>query len=87
MIRIEGRLEVRLISAEALRQYMKFRGMNIRELAERAGVSHSTIGFLTKGTRKTCRPDTARTIAKALDCPVESLFVAKLSHVAREVAA
>lgn len=87
MIRIEGRFEVRLISADALRQYMDFRGMTIRELATRAGCSHSTVGFLAKGTRKTCRPATARAIAKALDCPVESLFVAKVSKVSREVAA
>lgn len=89
MIRIEGRFEVRLISTDALRQYMRFRGFTIRSLAERAGVSHSTIGHLvnTKSGRKTCRAETARTIAKALDCPVESLFIAKVSRVAREVAA
>lgn len=85
MIRIEGRFEVQLISAAALRQYMSFRGMTIRQLALRAGCSHSTIGFLVKGTRKTCRPETARAIAQALDCPVESMFVPKVSKVSREV--
>lgn len=85
MIRTEGRFEVRLISADALRQYMRFRGYTIRELADRAGVSRSTIGHLVSGTRSTCNPDTARLIAKALDCPVDALFVAKVSRVQREV--
>lgn len=71
----EGRLDVRLISASALRQYMQFRGVSVRDLAGKVGVSHGTIGWLTSGKRSTCKPEVARRIAKALDCPVESLFV------------
>lgn len=66
---------MRLISAQALRQYMKFRGFSVRSLAAKVGVSHGTIGWLTSGKRSTTKPDTAVRIAKALDCPVESLFV------------
>lgn len=80
-----GRLEVRLISPDSLRQYMRFRHLTIREVARRAGCSRSLVGFLVKGTRKTCGPDTARRIAEAVDCPVEALFVPRISNVQREV--
>lgn len=85
MIVEERRFEVRLVSPDALRQYMKFRGFTMRSLAERVGCHHSLIGFLCTGEVKTCRPEYARKIAKALDCPTESLFVAKVSKVSREV--
>lgn len=84
MIVQERRFEVKLISPDALRQYMKFRGYTMRSLADRVGCSHSLIGFLCKGDVRTCRPEYAKAIAKALDCPVESLFVAKVSTVSRE---
>jgi transcriptional regulator with XRE-family HTH domain len=71
----EGRLDVRLISAQALRQYMEFRNHSVRSLAAKVGVSHGTIGWLTSGQRTTTKPETAKRIARALDCPVESLFV------------
>lgn len=79
----EGRLDVRLISAQALRQYMGFRGHSVRSLASKVGVSHGTIGWLTSGQRTTTKPDTARKIAKALDCPVDALFVPVVVHGAR----
>lgn len=85
MIIEERRFEVRLVSPDALRQYMKFRGFTMRSLAKRVGCSHSLIGFLCTGDVKTCRPEYAVRIAEALDCPVESLFAAKVSRVAREV--
>jgi len=72
---IGGRLDVRLISAQALRQYMAFRGYSVRTLAEKVGVSHGTIGWLTSGRRDTTKAETARAIAKTLDCPVDALFV------------
>lgn len=85
MIVIERRFEVILIDAGALRNYMKFRGYTIRALAARVGCSHATIGHLHSGKRTTCSADTAKAIAKALDCLVESLFVARTSNVSREV--
>lgn len=78
---------MRLISPQALRQYMAYRRLTIRSLAKRAGCSHSTIGHLVTGARKNVNPKIARGIAEALDCPVESLFVASISYVARESAA
>jgi transcriptional regulator with XRE-family HTH domain len=79
----EGRLDVRLISAQALRQYMEFRGHSVRSLAAKVGVSHGTIGWLTSGQRTTTKPETAKRIAKALDCPVQSLFVPIVVHGSR----
>lgn len=79
------RFDVKLISHVALAGYMKHRGMSVRTLADRTGVSRSTIGHLRSGERTTCNPATARAIAKALDCPIDSLFMASVSHVARSV--
>ena len=78
-----GRLDVKLISAQALRQYMSFRGYSVRSLATKVGVSHGSIGWLTSGQRNTTKPATAKAIAKALDCPVESLFVPVMVHGSR----
>lgn len=74
---------MRLISPEALRQYMKFRDLSVRDLAARVGVAHGTIGWLTSGRRTTTKATTAKKIAKALDCPVESLFVPVMVHGSR----
>lgn len=86
MIRIEGRFEVKLISAPAFAQYMKHRGFTVRSLAEVTGASRSTIGHLRSGKRNTCAPDLARRIERVLDAPTGSLFVPSISRVAREVA-
>lgn len=86
MIRIEGRFGVKLISAAALAQYMRYRGFTVRTLAERVGCSHSVVGHLRSGKRKTCHHETATAIEDALDAPRGSLFIANVSHVAREVA-
>lgn len=85
MIRIEGRFEVRLISSTAFAQYMKHRGFTVRTLADHVGCSHSTIGHLRSGARKTCNPEIAKKIERLLDAPAGSLFVPRVSHVAREV--
>ena len=82
----EGRLDVRLISAASLRQYMSFRGYSVRKLATTLGVSHGTIGWLTSGKRLVTKPETAKAIAKALDCPVEALFVPEVVRGSRTVA-
>ena len=66
---------MRLISAQALRQYMRFRSHSVRSLATAVGVSHGTIGWLTSGRRATTKVATAKRIAQALDCPVDALFV------------
>lgn len=74
------RLWVRLISPDALNSYMQFRGFTNESLAIKCG-SHkhrSTISHLRSGTRKTCGPEIARKIEKALECPPNSLFLAEL---------
>lgn len=74
-----GRLWVRLISKQALRQYMEFRGMTIASLAKAVGCSHSSIAFLRstgKSARDTVGPETARRIEEALNAPPGSLFAA-----------
>jgi len=85
MIIIEGRFDVKLISAQAFADYMEFRGLTVRSLAYRVGCSRSVIGHLRSGERDTCKPTTAKAIEKALNAPPGSLFVGKVSRVSREV--
>ena len=86
MTQLERRFDVQLISHESLAGYMTFRGHTVRTLAKQVGVSHALIGFLRSGHRRSCSPRTARAIAAALNCPVEALFVPRVSAVARETA-
>lgn len=85
MIRIDGRFEVKLISSTALAQFMEHRGFTVRSLADRVGCSHSVVGHLRSGKRRTCSPDTAKRIELELNAPPGSLFLGNVSHVAREV--
>ncbi|NUP75341.1 MAG: helix-turn-helix transcriptional regulator [Sinomonas sp.] len=81
------RFDVKLISTEAFRSYVKHRGMTMREIAFKAGVSPQLIGHLHSGHRTSCRPENARAIEKALDAPRGSLFLDKQSIVSRDVPA
>lgn len=76
-----GRLWVRLISAQALRQYMEFRGETNRTLAIKTGpgVGRQIIGHLRSGKRTTCSPRTAVAIERALNAPPGSLFVPEVT--------
>lgn len=76
----EGRLWVRLISRQAFRQYMQFRGETNRSLAVKAGISSAMVGHLRGGHRSTCSPETATALEKALNAPPGSLFLAELPH-------
>lgn len=80
-----GRFWVKLISSDALIQYMKHRGYKQRTLADKVGCARSVVGHLMSGERNTCKPETARAIEKALDAPIGSLFVPAISRVARDV--
>lgn len=78
---------MRLKDAAMLRQYMEFKGLTIRQLADRAGVSRSTIGHLVSGERSNAKAQTARKIEEALGAPNGLLFEGRASRVSREVAA
>jgi transcriptional regulator with XRE-family HTH domain len=78
---LTGRFEVRLISHEALAQYMSFRGFTVRSLARRIGTSPALVGHLRSGKRNTCSIEVAKAIESTLDAPRGSLFVPRVSHV------
>lgn len=82
-----GRFWVKLISSDALVQYMQHRGFKQRSLAEKVGCARSVVGHLMSGERNTCKPETARAIERALDAPKGSLFVPTVSRVTRDVPA
>lgn len=70
---------MKLLSKEALRQFLRFRGMSYADLADRAGCSKSLIGLLATGRRTHTGVDVARGIAKALDVPIDALFLPDVS--------
>ncbi len=76
---------MRLISTEALRSYVKHRGMTMKQIANRAGCSPQLVGHLHSGKRLSCRPENARAIERALDAPRGSLFLDKASTVTRDI--
>lgn len=81
MERDEGRLWVKLISRQALRQYMEFRGETNRSLALKCGpgVGRSIIGHLRSGQRATCSQKTAQALERSLNAPPGSLFVPEVA--------
>ncbi len=87
MVVHEGRLDVRTVGPHVVRDWMKLRGITVRELAFKVGCSRGTIGDLRSGRRRTVSPDNARKIARALDVPESQLFTARVSTVYREVPA
>lgn len=72
-------LWVQITSKAAFRQLLDFRGMTIREVAEKSGCSTATIGYLhnPRDTRCNVSPALAKRIAKTLDFPVEAMFTLK----------
>lgn len=80
----ERRFDVRLISAQALAQYMSYREVSVRDLAGRVGCSRATIGHLRSGARTYVRPEWAKAIERSLDAPRGSLFAPEVSTVVRE---
>lgn len=87
MIRIEGRFELKLISADALASYMETRGFTVRSLADAVGGPRlrSTIGHLRSGARTSCDKDLAKRIERVLNAPKGSLFMPSISRVSREM--
>lgn len=91
-----ARFDVKLISHQALAQYMAHRDYSVRGLADAVAlelkrkrinvpVSRSTIGHLRSGLRNTCRPEVAKAIEDVLGAPRGSLFVGKVSPVANNI--
>lgn len=66
---------VRLISAQALDQWMRFREETNRSLADKVGRSPSLIAHLRRGARSYCDPKLGPLIEKKLDAPRGSLFL------------
>lgn len=85
MIVKEWRLDMQLKSPQMLKQYMDYKRYNIRSLAKAAGISHSTVGHLHSGKRRTCSPEVARAIEEALQAPPGLLFDPRATNVSREV--
>lgn len=86
MVVHEGRLDVRTLGPTVLRDWMKLRGVSVRELAFKVGCSRGTIGDLRSGARRMVSPENARKIARALDVPESQIFATRVSTVYREVA-
>lgn len=57
-----------------LRQVRRLKDITQDELAEKSGVSRTTICELESGKRTTTTTDTLLKLAKALDCKVSELF-------------
>lgn len=75
------KVAVKLISPIVLKQYITFRGLSYRELAERSQTSKALIGFLATGRTTRTSAERARRIAKVLDIPVEAIFLPDVSSV------
>lgn len=87
---MEGRLDVRLISPNAMRDYMKYRRLSYQDLADAVtgrGVptSKATIGHIITRKVRNTSPERARAIAEVLDVPVRMLFMDEVSIVQRDV--
>lgn len=62
------------VNRQALEMAINFSGMKNSEIAKAAGLAPSTISNLLH-TRKTCSPETAAKLARALQQPTHKLFV------------
>jgi transcriptional regulator with XRE-family HTH domain len=66
---------VRLRSREVFVSCLELAGISERELARRAGLSHSTVNHLCTGRRVSCSAQSARAIERALNQDEGKLFV------------
>jgi transcriptional regulator with XRE-family HTH domain len=64
-----------LRSREILVECLELAGLTERELARRAGLSHSTVNHLCTGRRDSCSRESATAIEKALSLDEGKLFV------------
>lgn len=66
---------MRLRSREILVACLELAGLTERELARRAGLSHSTVNHLCTGRRDSCSRQSAYAIEQALNLDLGKLFV------------
>ena len=66
---------MRLRSRAVLVECLKLAQVSERELARRAGLSHSTVNHLCTGRRDTCSRASAAAIERALNLEEGKLFV------------
>lgn len=83
---------MRLISPDTLKALMDQKGFTGARLARASGKSGAFISQLRNGVRRSCKADTAKHIAEALDVPLTLLFDPQLPStetrtMKREVAA
>lgn len=71
---------MKLISRDAFRQYMEFRGETNASLAKKAEVSKAIVGHLRGGQRSSCSGKTASRLERALNAPPGSLFLAEVTN-------
>lgn len=57
-----------------LKEMRNSRGLSVRELAKRSGISNSAIFYIESG-RVSPRLDTLELIANALGCGIKDLFI------------
>lgn len=79
------RVDVRLISTDALASYMRFREETTRSLAEKVGCSHGTIHNYMRGRVRNVPEKRAKAMCRILSVPVEALFAPTVSTVQRDV--
>ncbi|HEY5902550.1 MAG TPA: helix-turn-helix transcriptional regulator [Anaerolineales bacterium] len=60
---------------ETVRRYRLERGWSIRELAERAGMTHPPIGKIERGLAKAPDPETLNKLEDALNLPKGTLLI------------
>lgn len=87
---LEGRLDVKLISPRAMQDYMEYRRLSYKQLADAVtsrGVptSKATIGHIITRKVKNTSPERAHAIAEVLDVPLRALFADEVSIVQRDV--
>lgn len=83
------------VNRSAFEQFMTYKGLSIRGLADITVVQykgrkpkkigHATIGHLLSGERTTCSSETARAIEKALQVPPGTIFVPEMLNVSPHV--
>lgn len=79
------RVDVQLISPDALVSYMSFHGETTRSMGEKVGCSHGTIHNYMRGHVRNVPEDRAKAMCRVLNVPVEALFAPMVSTVKRDV--